>query len=66
MPGWSVRVEYLYMDFRNFTTFTSPTTSGVITGLGTSFVTNLDTKLTNNVVRVGFAYKFGNYAGAYR
>jgi len=24
-------------------------------------VTNLDTKLTNNVVRVGFAYKFGNY-----
>ena len=64
MPGWSVRVEYLYMDFRNYTTFTSPTTSGVITGppgLVTSFVTNLDTKLTNNVVRVGFAYKFGNY-----
>jgi outer membrane immunogenic protein len=65
MPGWSVRVEYLYMNFGNYTTFTTPVLAGTITGApALNYVTNLNTKLTDNVIRVGFAYKFGNYTAS--
>jgi outer membrane immunogenic protein len=53
--GWSVRGEYLYVNFPTYTTFTSPAiTPGGVSG----FVTNLSTKLTDNIVRVGVSYKF--------
>ena len=64
MPGWSVRAEYLYVSIPSYTTFTP----GVGPGLAGTTLTNLTTgKLTNNIVRVGLNYKFGNYtAAAYR
>jgi outer membrane immunogenic protein len=48
--NWSVKVEYLYMDFGTFnTTFTG---AGVFTPIV------LSTRLTDNIVRVGFNYHF--------
>jgi outer membrane immunogenic protein len=48
--NWSVKVEYLYMDFGTFnTTFTG---AGVFTPIV------LSTHLTDNIVRVGFNYHF--------
>jgi outer membrane immunogenic protein len=66
MPGWSVRVEYLYIKFQDFT----PTDYALSTGLNPttgaplniSHLTNTTTGLSDQIVRVGFAYKFGNYA----
>ena len=64
MPGWSLRVEYLYVNIPSYTTFTPGNGPG--TGSGFTY-TGLSTgKLTNNIVRVGLSYKFGNYAAAYR
>ena len=66
MPGWSFRLEYLYVSIPSYTTFTPGVGAG-LTPTGTT-LTNLSTgKLTNNIVRVGLNYKFGNYtAAAYR
>jgi outer membrane immunogenic protein len=71
MPGWSVRVEYLYIKFQDWTTYTSPVTSfglNPATGapLNISHIFNQNTGLSDQIVRVGFAYKFGNYAAGYR
>jgi outer membrane immunogenic protein len=55
--GWSVRGEYLYVNFPTYTTFTNPALTrqpGTVNG----YVTNLSTKLTDNIVRVGVSYKF--------
>jgi len=65
MPGWSVRVEYLYVQFKDYTTFTTPLVSGPAGAIPISHVTNLNTNLKDNIVRVGFAYKFGNYGYRY-
>ena len=59
MPGWSVRVEYLYVKIPSYTTFTPGTGPG-LTQFGRA-LTYLSTSMTDNIVRVGFAYKFGNY-----
>jgi outer membrane immunogenic protein len=61
MPGWSFRMEYLYVNIPSYTTFTPGFGPG-LTPTGVT-LTNLSTgKLTNNIVRVGLNYKFGNYA----
>ena len=66
MPGWSVRVEYLYVNIPSYTTFTNgagPGTTPFALCPTCSAAANLTTgKLTNNIVRVGLTYKFGNYA----
>ena len=63
MPGWSFRLEYLYVSIPSYTTFTPGVGAG-LTPTGIT-LTNLSTgKLTNNIVRVGLNYKFGNYAAA--
>jgi outer membrane immunogenic protein len=67
MPGWSARVEYLYVNIPSYNTFTPGTGSGLGLTCPCATLTNLTTgKLTNNIIRVGLTYKFGNYAGAYR
>jgi len=61
--GWSVRSEYLYVNFGNYTTFT-PGLSTTPTALGVTFPNNVNTKLTNNIYRFGLTYKFGDYYAA--
>jgi outer membrane immunogenic protein len=51
---WIVRAEYLYVRFRDYTAFTAP----IIPLNGTGYVTGLDTRLDNHVVRFGLSYKF--------
>jgi len=62
MPGWSLRVEYLYINFGSYNTFTNPTIAAGPAGPTGPYIFNLNTKLTDNVLRVGLSYKFGNYA----
>ena len=62
MPGWSLRVEYLYMNFGTYNTFTTPVIAAGPVGPAGGYSFNLSTKLTDQVIRVGLAYKFGNYA----
>jgi outer membrane immunogenic protein len=54
-----VRVEYLYVDYGNFNTFTAPfvlpTGSAASTNL---YITNLSTRLNDHIIRFGLAYKF--------
>jgi len=49
------------VSFPTYTTFTNPaiTTAPGING----YVTNLSTKLTDNIFRVGVSYKFWDWAG---
>jgi len=59
--GWILRTEYLHVEFPAFTTFSPPITSaqpGAVNG----FLTNVSTKVTDNILRVGLSYKFGNWA----
>jgi outer membrane immunogenic protein len=56
---WTVRAEYLYIDFGNFTAFTNP----LIAAFG-AYPTNLSASLNNHIVRFGLAYKFGAYSGS--
>jgi opacity protein-like surface antigen len=57
--GWSAKLEYLYMDL-------GKTESTIVTpGLGTLAATSR--RFTDNIVRVGFNYKWGGggYGGSY-
>jgi outer membrane immunogenic protein len=55
--GWSWKVEYLYMDLgKTEQTLATP-------GLGT--LASLTHRFTDNIVRVGFNYKWGGYGGGY-
>ena len=55
--GWSTKVEYLYMDLgKTEQTLATP-------GLGT--LANLNHRFTDNIVRIGFNYKWGGYGGGY-
>jgi outer membrane immunogenic protein len=55
--GWSTKVEYLYLDLgKTEQTLATP-------GLGT--VANLQHRFTDNIVRIGFNYKWGGYGGGY-
>src|SRR6516162_8088593 len=56
---WSIRAEYLYVHFRDFTAITAP-----VTGSSFSGFSNLNTSLDNHIVRFGLAYKFGGFAYA--
>jgi len=59
--GWSVRGEYLYVSFPTYTTFTNP---AITTGPGANgYVTNLSTKLTDNIWRFGVTYRFWDGSG---
>jgi outer membrane immunogenic protein len=49
---WTIRAEYLYVHFRDYTAFTAPT---FVSFGGFS---NLSTSLDNHIVRFGLAYKF--------
>jgi outer membrane immunogenic protein len=60
--NWTVRAEYLYVHFRDYTAFTAPLV-GPVGGFS-----NLSTSLDNHIVRFGLAYKFGptSYTQLYR
>jgi outer membrane immunogenic protein len=58
---WTIRAEYLYLHFRDYTAFTAP-----IFGASLGGFSNLSTSLDNHIVRFGLAYKFGNFAYAAR
>ena len=59
---WTVRAEYLYVQFPSYSTLTSPVFGGT-PGAGVSFPVD-NGKITNNIVRFGLAYKFGGFAYA--
>jgi len=50
--GWSVRGEYLYVKFDDYTTFNSPP-------FGNANIAPRDVKLYNNIFRAGMNYKLG-------
>jgi outer membrane immunogenic protein len=50
--GWSVKSEYLYVKFDDYTTFTSPP-------FGNNNIAPRDVKLYNNIFRAGMNYKLG-------
>ena len=58
--NWSIKAEYLYVQIPSYTTFTPGTYPGSL------FVpTNVTAgKLTNNIVRFGLAYRFGEWGKA--
>lgn len=56
-PKWSVKAEYLYVDLGN-TTYTS--TNSVLNVAPNLATITHDHRLTENIGRVGFNYKFGN------
>jgi outer membrane immunogenic protein len=60
--GWSVRTEYLYVQLPSFTTFTPGSGTGLTTN--TSFTNVSVGRMTNNILRLGLTYKFGNYYAA--
>jgi outer membrane immunogenic protein len=56
MPGWSAKIEYLYMDIEstsNNVFLTSPA--------GTGIGANLTSRVTDNIIRGGFNYQFSAY-----
>ena len=60
--NWTIRAEYLYVHFRDYTAFTAP-----IFGPSLGGFSNLSTSLDNHIVRFGLAYKFGpNSAAQFR
>jgi outer membrane immunogenic protein len=54
--GWSVKGEYLYVDFGDWTAFTSCTNVGP--GCVSSLPTNLNVNLKDHIWRAGMNYKF--------
>ena len=56
--NWTIRAEYLYVHFRDYTAFTAPT-FGSFGGFS-----NLNTSLDNHIVRFGLAYKFNPFTYA--
>jgi outer membrane immunogenic protein len=60
--GWSARTEYLYVQLPSFTTFTPGSGTGVVPG---TTLNNLNVgRTTNNILRVGLTYKFGDWGRA--
>ena len=55
-PGWSAKIEYLYMELEN-TSNNLFLTSPVGTGIGA----NLTSRVTDNIIRGGFNYSFSGY-----
>jgi outer membrane immunogenic protein len=66
--NWSVKIEYLYMDLGNFGSGSTASTTVVNapdtprTGFSTVTTTNLastfSSRFTDNILRVGFNYRF--------
>jgi outer membrane immunogenic protein len=54
--GWSIRSEFLYVDFGRYTTFTN-VQPPFVSGFGP--LTNLSVNLHDYIWRVGMSYKFG-------
>jgi outer membrane immunogenic protein len=54
--GWSIKGEYLYVKFDDYTTFTQPPFGGV--GLN---IAPRNVNLNDNIFRAGMNYKFGWY-----
>jgi len=52
--GWSVKSEYLYVKFDDYTTFTSPP-------FGNNNIAPRNVKLFDNIFRAGLNYKFGGW-----
>ena len=52
--GWSIKGEYLYVRFDDWTTFTTPP-------FGVGNISPINVKLYDNVFRAGMNYKFGWY-----
>jgi outer membrane immunogenic protein len=52
--GWSIKGEYLYVRFDDWTTFTTPP-------FGVGNISPISVKLYDNVFRAGMNYKFGWY-----
>ena len=55
-PGWSAKIEYLYMELEN-TSNNVFLTSPAGTGIGA----NLTSRVTDNIIRGGFNYSFSAY-----
>ena len=55
-PGWSAKIEYLYMELEN-TSNNLFLTSPAGTGIGA----NLTSRVTDNIIRGGFNYSFSGY-----
>jgi outer membrane immunogenic protein len=60
--GWTWKVEYLYVDLGSLD-IVSPFPAAQLTQLASPFTGPLTThtRFTDNIVRVGLNYKFGNY-----
>jgi outer membrane immunogenic protein len=60
--NWTARIEYLYMDLGTVTsgTFVTP----VMAPSGGFVTTNLSSRVTDNIVRIGVNYKFDQGVGA--
>jgi outer membrane immunogenic protein len=68
-PHWSVKLEYLYMDLGNFGS-SSATATTVVTQLGvpvrfntvttTTLTSAFSSRFTDNILRVGVNYRFGD------
>ena len=56
--NWTIRSEYLYVQFRDFTTFAN-SQPFLATGTVSGYPTNLSTRFDNHILRFGLAYKFG-------
>ena len=54
--GWSVKAEYLYVDFGDWNTFTNCVNVGPGCRVGT--ITNLNVSLNDHIFRAGMNYKF--------
>src|SRR5262249_48011074 len=52
--GWSIKGEYLYVDFDHYTTFNSPP-------FGVNNIAPRDVRLNDHIIRGGLNYKFGGW-----
>jgi len=52
-PNWSAKIEYLYMDIGSVTA-----SGAVTTAAGAGIGVNLNTRVTDNIFRVGINYRF--------
>ena len=65
--NWSVKIEYLYMDLGSFGGSSSATVvtnalntpAPAFNTVTTTTTTGFNTRFTDNIVRVGFNYRFG-------